>query len=136
MKKPACLLKVRRHWGHFIFSHFLFLPPNFKNIKFNNLKHWFKLNFENVKFVTCSISCAISNWRFASCAPTVPRTHKICDIKNFWTKFCPNLTILVSLESWRRDLSKFGKTKLSRDPNFAKIQISILGLRIQNLDLS
>ena len=42
----------------------------------------------------------------------IPRTHKICDIKNFWTKFCPNLTILVSLESWRRDLSKFGKTKL------------------------
>ena len=77
-----------------------------------------------------------------------PRTHvKICDIKNFWTKFCPNLTILVSLESWRRDLSKFGKTKLSRyhkicqnrkfgfrvkDPKFG----FELGLRIWNFRFS
>ena len=64
----------------------------------------------------------------------VPRTHKICDIKNCWTKFCPNLTILVSLESWRQDLSKFGKTKLSRNHKFAKIENLFLGLRIQNLD--
>ena len=28
-----------------------------------------------------------------------PRTHKICDIKNFWIKCWLNLTILVSLES-------------------------------------
>ena len=65
-----------------------------------------------------------------------PRTHKICDIKNFWTKFCPNLTILVSLESWRRDLFKFGKTKLNRNHKFAKIENLGLGLRIKNLDLS
>ena len=65
-----------------------------------------------------------------------PRTHKICDIKNFGTKFWSNLTILVFLESWDRDLSKFGKTKLRRDPNFVKIEIWGLGLRIQNLNLS
>ena len=65
-----------------------------------------------------------------------PRTHNICDIKNFWTKFCPNLTILVSLESWRRDLFKFGKTKLNRNHKFAKIENLGLGLRIKNLDLS
>ena len=53
----------------------------------------------------------------------LPRTHKICDIKNFWTKFCPNLTILVSLESWRRDLSKFGKTKLRDIHNLPKSKI-------------
>ena len=28
-----------------------------------------------------------------------------------WIKFCPNLMILVSLESWDRDLSKFRQTK-------------------------
>ena len=61
--------------------------------------------------------------RFLHLLKIKPRTHKICDIKNFWTKFCPNLTILVSLESWRRDLFKFGKTKLRRDPNFVKIEI-------------
>ena len=61
----------------------------------------------------------------------IPRTHKICDIKNFWTKFCPNLTILVSLESWRRDLFKFGKTKLNRNHKFAKIENLGLGLRIK-----
>ena len=68
--------------------------------------------------------------------PQEPRTRKICDIKNFWIKFWLNLTILVSLESWNRDLSKFGKTKLRRDPNFVKIEIWGLGLRIQNLNLS
>ena len=68
--------------------------------------------------------------------PVIPRTHKICDIKNFGTKFCPNLTILVFLKSWRRDLSKFGETKLRRYPKFAKIENLSLGLRIQNLDLS
>ena len=66
----------------------------------------------------------------------IPRTHKICDIKNFWTKCWSNLTILVFLKSWDRDLSKFGKTKLRRDPNLVKIENLGLGLRIQNLDLS
>ena len=64
----------------------------------------------------------------------LPRTHKICDIRILilGTKFWLILTILVSLESWRRDLSKFSKIKLSRSLNFVKIENSSLGLRTQN----
>ena len=56
-------------------------------------------------------------------------------IFDFVDQNCPNLsTILVFLETTeRRDLSKFGKTKLSNNPKFAKIPNSVLGLRIQNL---
>ena len=56
-----------------------------------------------------------------------PRTRKICDIRILilWTKICPNLMILVFLDSWDQDLSKFGKTKLVKDPKFG----FLLGLR-------
>ena len=61
---------------------------------------------------------------------------KICDIRILiWgIKFGPNFKILVSLESWRRDLFKFGKIKLNRSLNF-KIENSSLGLKnqIENL---
>ena len=65
-----------------------------------------------------------------------PAKFAILRILILWTKFCPNLMILVSLESWDWDLSKFGKTKLVRDPKFAKIENLDLGLRIQNFDLN
>ena len=56
---------------------------------------------------------------------------KFVILRIFGTKFWSNLTILVFLKSWDRDLSKFGKTKLRRDPNFVKIENLGLGLRIQ-----
>ena len=48
----------------------------------------------------------------------------------------PNLTILVSLESWRRDLSKFGEIKLSRDLNLAKIENLGLGFKGSKIGFS
>ena len=72
-----------------------------------------------------SLNCATIHghcWRRSvGIKPTAqPSFQNLLDIKNFWTKFCPNLTILVSLESWRRDLSKFGKTKLNRSPQICQ----------------
>ena len=60
-----------------------------------------------------------------------PRTHKICDIKNFGfgrPKFVQIWRFWCFLESWDWDLSKFGKTKLVKDPKFG----FLLGLRISN----
>ena len=59
----------------------------------------------------------------------LPRTHKICVMKNFVTKsinICRNRTILASIESSRRDLFKNNiRTKMSDNNSVSRGAISI-----------
>ena len=68
-------------------------------------------------------------------ANLVPRNYLWYSM-NFGTKFWTNNTIWCFDKAGKRNLSKFGETKLRRYPKFDKIKNLSLGLRIQNLDLS
>ena len=53
-----------------------------------------------------------------NCSYLEPTKFVILRIFNFWTKFCPNLMILVFLESWDWDLSKLVIRFWRTMPNF------------------